>query len=99
MRNILKLIWLFRFLILQKYFSFYPNTLAASIQIYCGWKSYSNQACFGCLTNHITPQPIALELFKPSKNLASLQLCNGEKVFVLTLAFGFLVSDVINEVH
>jgi len=31
----------------------YINTFAASIWIYHPWKSASNQAYFGCLTNRI----------------------------------------------
>jgi len=38
----------------------------------------------------------ARDLFKHSKNLASLQVCNEKKFFVL--GFGLFVSDVINGV-
>ena len=53
-------------------------------------------AVFVCLTNAVTLPPIALELFKSSKDSANLLVCN-EKFFLVGTC-GFFVSDVISEV-
>jgi len=45
-----------------------------------------NQAVFGCLTNN-SPGNYTRELFKLSKDLASLQVCNGKKFLFLGLDF------------
>jgi len=53
-------------------------------------------AVFGCLTNTIAPADFARELFKPSKDLASLLVCTRKKIFGWGLQI--FVSDVISEV-
>ena len=73
------------------------KTLAASLQIYCTWKS--GKPGIFCLTYrpHSSSVDCARELFKPLKDSASLRVCNKKNVF-LVLSFGFFVSDVISKV-
>jgi len=46
------------------------------------------------LRGNISADDYARELFKPSKDSASLHICNEKTFFVL--GFGFFVSDVIS---
>jgi len=57
-------------------------------------------AVFGCLTNSYAD--CARELFKPSKDLVSLLVCNDKKLLVggfgCFVSCGFFVSDITSEV-
>jgi len=56
----------------------------------------TQSANFAPLSNSITRQSILLESCKPSKDSASLLVCNEENFVVL--GFGFFVGGVISEV-
>jgi len=63
------------------------NTLAASLWIYRTWKSGNNKAYFGCLTNAIAPQWIALESWQTLKRLGKSSSCSEINIFWFSTCF------------